>query len=414
MSNRIHFGSLNDVSHEDTNDIEGVALEEIKASHSPQLVEPTALQSLYLSERQAKQRGKQLAIPTDDRIVKSWLRGIKEPITVFAEGPYDRRERLRTLLSSGKREQYQKLLDVAGLETKQEEQVDDSEEFFVPGSRELEETRRWLVEYSLKRSQERLNQEKEYRAQPPEKVQRQRSELYAKMRGFELVASQVGGERPISSCSFSPDGGVFATGDFGGVCRIWSAEDCTLICELEGVHSSRIGSVVFSPVDNTLASCDNEGKIALWSLQQEKATGELRGHTGRVSQVAFHPSGRLLGSASFDHSWRLWDVERQCELQLQEGHSRHVYSMAFHPDGALAATGALDSHGRIWDLRLGRAIWTLQGHIKAILSLDFHPLLPTIATGSEDGTVRIWDLRKLLPTHVLPAQSSVPDFGVQI
>jgi U4/U6 small nuclear ribonucleoprotein PRP4 len=230
------------------------------------------------------------------------------------------------------------------------------------------------------------------------------------MGGFELVASQVGGERPISSCSFSPDVGVFATGDFGGVCRIWSTEDCNIIRELEGVHSSRIGNVVFNPMSNTngtLASCDNEGKIALWSLSQEKPVGELKGHTGRVSQVAFHPSGRLLGSASFDHSWRLWDVERQCELQLQEGHSRHVYSVAFHPDGALAATGALDSHGRIWDLRLGRAIWTLQGHIKAILSLDFHPLLPIIATGSEDGTVRIWDLRKLLPVNVLPAQSSV-------
>ena len=368
-------------------------------------------QQEYLRQLELKRRGAQLALPTSDEAVRLWLRALKEPVTRFGEGPYDRRERLRKLLAddASNRRAVLQLQSSAADKPASNGAVPDDEEFFVPGGDELVKWRRWLVDYSLPRSRRRLAQEKSYRQQPPRRVQEQRVALWQRTAALGLEASQVGGERPLSACSFSQDGHLMVTGDFGGACRIWNREDCSLLRELNGMHSSRIGNVCFNPdrvSKLSLASCDNEGQIGLWGLSQVEAIGSLRGHTARVPSVAFHPSGRLLGSASFDYSWRLWDLEHSTCIQLQEGHSRPVYSISFHPDGGLAATGALDAHARLWDLRLGRAIWTLQGHHKTILGLSFHPVRPLLATASEDGTVRIWDFRTLRPMMVLPAHSA--------
>ena len=44
-------------------------------------------------------QARHIAVPTDDAEVKVKLRGMGEPICFFGEGPADRRERLRDLLS---------------------------------------------------------------------------------------------------------------------------------------------------------------------------------------------------------------------------------------------------------------------------------------------------------------------------
>lgn len=419
LSGRIHFGSLEQEDYEEQIDthsnsiVKGMTIDELEVDQQHQVTVPSMEQAMYLDNLEESHRGKQLAIPTDDTTVRTWLRAIRHPITLFGEGPYDRRERLRKLLASGDTSsQYKALLSQIGLSqttANSSEKVDDTEEFYVPGSEELINCRKWLVHYSLERSKIRLQKESLFKERPVSEIQQERQATYKRCSNFTLVASQIGGDRPVSSCSFSPDGHLIASGDFGGICRVWDSSDCSLVRELEGVHTSRVGSLAFNP-DTTnnvnIATGDNDGKIALWSLDKPSPITMLTGHSQRVATVAFHPSGRLIGSASFDYSWRLWDVERNLELQLQEGHSRPVYSIAFQPDGALAATGGLDSHCRVWDLRMGRAIWTLQGHIKTILSIDFHPTMPLIASASEDGTVRIWDIRKLLPVYQIPAHTA--------
>lgn len=417
---KIHFGSLEheliDEEEEREERATGISLNELEDDQSitaPTHHELTLEQRAYMSELTEKSRGKQLAIPTADETVRRWLRTIKEPITLFGEGPYDRRERLRRLLASPETlANYRKLLEAEQARLQQQSQpsehVADEEEFYFPGPQELVPVREWLVEHSLERAKTRLERERVYRNHTAKELQEAREKTYERVRLFKMNASQVGGDRPLSVCSFSPDSHLVATGDFGGCCRLWNGQDLSLLRDLEGIHRSRIGGIAFNPLPSTmqLATSDADGLIALWRLDQSQSTGQLTGHTQRVAQIAYHPSGRLLGSASFDYSWRLWDIERSLELLLQEGHSRPVFSIAFHTDGALVATGGFDGYGRVWDLRSGKAVMTLHGHIKPVLSLDFHPSLPKLASASEDGTARIWDLRKQCPIFSIPAHSS--------
>ena len=51
-------------------------------------------QSDVLVEFERRRRARHLAISTDDSEVKGCLRKLGEPITLFGEGPADRRERL--------------------------------------------------------------------------------------------------------------------------------------------------------------------------------------------------------------------------------------------------------------------------------------------------------------------------------
>src|SRR4051794_32399353 len=56
--------------------------------------------SAILSQFDRKRRAAQIAVPTDDGRVRARLRELGEPVTLFGEGPGDRRDRLRELLTT--------------------------------------------------------------------------------------------------------------------------------------------------------------------------------------------------------------------------------------------------------------------------------------------------------------------------
>ncbi len=409
----IRFGAIEDEISDEQASASGISLESLEAEHQPN--QPhyriTPEQQSLLSQLESKKQARVAIVPTADMEVRKCLIEVGEPMTLFGEGPYERRERLKSLVANPSKP-YRRILEEFLAEKKKigkpEAAVgaEDNEEFFVPGSEELVEARKWTSQYSLKRSAQRLQKEREFRQMPIAEVKERRLDDYALLGQYKDVASQVGCDRPLSYGSFSPDGQYFATGGFDGSCRVWAVADVQLAIQLAG-HGSRTNCVKFHPSSGHLVSSCEDGSIAFWSMTEEQPSFKLLGHTARVPRIAFHPSGRYLGSTSFDYSWRLWDIERQSELQLQEGHSRPVYCIDMHTDGALVVTGGLDSIARLWDIRLGKSIWTLQGkHVKSILAAKFAPSGYEIATSSEDCTVRMWDLRSLRCSYDLPAHNS--------
>lgn len=412
----IRFGALDDIQPE-ADKSAGTQLDLASLRAAPTANEPRQLnydQASFLHQLEARRAARQAIVPTADLEVRRCLILLGEPMTLFGEGPYERRERLKELVGTGdgKRRLEELLAEVKETGPPPSGAVTDDDEFFVPGPDVLPELRRWLATFSLPRAQARLEAERQFRSTPMAAVKESRLAAYERLMGMRQVASQVGDERPLSCCRFAPDGSLMATGGFGGSLRVWRTQDASLAAVLEG-HQSRTCGVEFHPFYGTgaeqveLASCAEDGGIALWSSQSPSLLARLEGHTSRVSSIAFHPSGRLLASASHDHSWRLWDLTTQSEVQLQEGHSRPLSSVAWHGDGAVLATGGHDTIARLWDARLGRAVWTMKGqHIKPVLSLRFAPSGYELVTASEDGTVCLWDIRALRSTYQLPAHKA--------
>jgi len=362
--------------------------------------------SAIISQMDRKKRAAAIVVPTDDGRVRLRLRELGEPITLFGEDPGDRRDRLRELL-------YRKQEDVTGQDGEDitmgdvespisgdELEEDEEEEFYTPGEPELLETRRNIAAYSLPRACERTARQKAEADIPLQKHIKHRRAIKEHLSGYQVLGSQIAGDRPVSLARFSPDSKLFAAGSWSGTIRMLSVPNLEETGMLRG-HTDRIGGISWHPkatlgqstASVNLASGGGEGNIHLWSLAQDTPIATLYGHSARVCRVEHHPSGGYLASASFDTTWRLWDLQTQKQLLLQEGHSREVYSVAFQNDGALVASGGLDSIGRVWDLRTGRTIMVLDGHIREITGLVWHPDGYRVLSSSGDASVKVWDVR---------------------
>ncbi|KAI9217947.1 WD40-repeat-containing domain protein [Blastocladiella britannica] len=363
-----------------------------------------------LDSIESGRRLRSIAVPTDDRLVRLKLREFGHPITLFGEGPAERRDRLRKILST------MDGVQVTFDDPDASDASDDGEEYFTPGTAELLFARRWIANHSLRRAQARLARQRQEFDTPTSVFKSLRRDLYADVKSWTPIASEIVDSRPVSFVAFAPNSKTLATGSFSGAVQLWSVPHCKRLGDVRRAHVDRVGGLAWHPnatvgldaSSANLVSGGAEGNVCLWSLDSESPITTLKGHTSRVSRVAYHPSGRYVGSSSFDKTWRLWDVESGTELLTQDGHAREVYAIAFHPDGSLAATGGLDGIGKVWDLRTGRCVLNLQGHLKQVLSVDFHPASGyQLATGSEDHSIKVWDLRRVACAATIPAHRSL-------
>lgn len=381
--------------------------------------------SAILSQFSRKRRAAAIPVPTDDGRVRTRLRELGEPITLFGEDAGDRRDRLRELLAQQAEQQdaaagaEEGTGDVQMMEgeAEEEDEGEQEEEFYTEGMQELLDARRSIAQFSLPRAKARVARQKEESTIPLRTHIKHRKAIKEKLQGFDLFGSQIAGERPVSITRFAPNGETLAAGNWAGGIKLLSVPDLEEKSTLRG-HVDRVGGLSWFPGATlpsstvsesavNLASGGGEGNVNLWSMNQDTPLSTLSGHSGRVCRVEFHPSGQYLASASYDTTWRLWDVATTTELLLQEGHSREVYTVAFNTDGSLLASGGLDSIGRIWDLRTGRTVMILEGHIREIFGLDWSVDGHRVLSGSGDGWVKCWDIRQVRGTGGVGAHKGV-------
>ncbi|KAK5663702.1 hypothetical protein OQA88_4133 [Cercophora sp. LCS_1] len=367
--------------------------------------------SVLLSQFERRRLAATIAVPTDDGRVRAKLRELGEPITLFGEGPGDRRDRLRELLT----EQVQNSgqdgadIDMKDVDEANAEAEEQEEEFYSRGGPELLQARIDIAQYSIPRAKRRIEFQKEEAKIPLRTHIKFRKEVKERLKAYELQGSQTAGDRHVSMTRLSPNGELVAIGNWGGQVKLIEVPSLDHKRTFRG-HTSKVSGLAWmpgstltdhnvSPNSVNLASGGAEGQVHLWSLNQDTPLSTLSGHSQRVCRVEFHPSGKYLASASEDTSWRLWDVETTTELLLQEGHSRGVYTVSFNTDGSLLASAGLDSIGRIWDLRSGRTVMILDGHmdghIKPIYGLDWGADGHRVLTASADGWIKCWDVRKV-------------------
>ncbi|KAE8208465.1 hypothetical protein CF327_g7090 [Tilletia walkeri] len=406
----------------------GLDIDELETDNAYRQEDPDSLsraraeQAALLASLEHKKAIRTVAVPTNDLHVRQRLREMGQPITLFGEREADRRHRLKVLVA----EMPQRAGSEAGAEGMdlddgtqegEESDGDEDEEFYTEGTDALVKARQRMAWLSLERAQKRIARQRIEATVPLARIVAVRKEVFAPVKKFTSLGSQIGAERQISMVRFSPDSSMLATGAWSGSLKLWDIPSATERRTLRA-HNDKIGGIAWHPRATltqsassvNLASGAGDCKVCLWNLESDRPIYTLKGHTARVCRVAFHPLGSYLGSASFDGTWRLWDIETQTELLLQEGHSKEVYAIEFQDDGALCASGGLDAIGRVWDMRTGRSAMVLDGHSKEILSLDFSPNGYQIATASGDDTIRIWDIRNLKSVSTIPAhRSSVSD-----
>jgi hypothetical protein len=148
---------------------------------------------------------------------------------------------------------------------------------------------------------------------------------------------------------FSPDENFILTDERHDM-KLWRFDGDELKLEKAfNPKRSPVSGTAFSPDGHLAATGEEGGLIKLWSIPACESIGVLTGHTRDVISLAFSPDGRTLASMCDDRTFRLWHVATQRELlrfqTTQEDQSQ--FSLVFSPDGRALAARRFDKQGPI-------------------------------------------------------------------
>ncbi len=402
-----------------------------------------------LRQLEIKRRARLLVAPTSIEEVKRSLRNLGRPITLFGEGPYDRRERLREALAEEQINaeankisvltdpQYPDIRDATIVKTTHQDNV--KEVVYTNASEDLIAARKVIAKHSFQHAQHRLTTRQLIVSNPAvlaEEVTRV-SHLWTHSESLRLDSTAVAEPRPLVGICYTPHGQLLATGSLGCHVSLFSASSLNPAASLSrDGHRERVLALAWHPTaflqsgPALLATTAADGRCLLWDCRA--AQGENGGVSTLVptsalamtqpasdperpqeatapalSDCAFHPCGTYLAVACTDYSWRLHDVATGAELQLQDGHQAGCSALAFHPDGSLLMSCDAAGVVLLWDLRSGQRVHAFHGHLDKVTSCSISCHGHIAATSSADNSVRIWDLRQRRCSYMLPAHASV-------
>ncbi len=190
----------------------------------------------------------------------------------------------------------------------------------------------------------------------------------------------------VGSAVFSPDGQKLATACDDKTARIWNAQTGQELQRLE--HDDGVNAAAFSPDGEKLATACDDYTARIWDAQTGRELLRLD-LDGPVYAAAFSPDGQKLVTACNAPTARIWDAQTGKEL-LRLEHDDSVIAAAFSPDGRKLATACIDNTARIWNAQTGKELQKLE-HDYWVRAAVFSPDSRKLATASGDFTARIWD-----------------------
>ncbi|KAF2304550.1 hypothetical protein GH714_033264 [Hevea brasiliensis] len=166
----------------------------------------------------------------------------------------------------------------------------------------------------------------------------------------------------ITDVRFSPSMPRLATSSFDKTVRVWDADNPSYSLRTFTGHSASVMSLDFHPSkDDLICSCDGDGEIRYWSINNGSCSRVFKGGT---AQMRFQPRlGRYLAAAA-ENVVSILDVETQaCRHSLQ----------------------SLE----LWNMTENKSM-TLAAHEGLIAALAVSPVTGLVASASHDKFVKLW------------------------
>lgn len=151
----------------------------------------------------------------------------------------------------------------------------------------------------------------------------------------------------FSALDLSRDGRYLAFAHWGDPqvdIRVWDFQEEQWLQPLD-FHTAKVTDLVFSPDGEWLASCSQNGDVALWDVGSWELANSFSTYERGASALAFSPDGQLLAVGGVRNQlgvWTMGDFERVNYFELAGPHP--VETIIFTADGSLyyADTGYAD------------------------------------------------------------------------
>jgi WD40 repeat protein len=173
------------------------------------------------------------------------------------------------------------------------------------------------------------------------------------MESFEQLKSINGN---FTAAAYSPDNKTMATAEAGGEIKVWKTSNLKVrltlsVADAKGADGiAQAHSLAFDSTSQSVAAGLPNGQTQLWSTEDGKLRGVLKGHEGAVRCIAFSADGKWIATGGDDHSIKLWDAATLKERATIEAHLDPVTCLAFSPDGKYLASGSSDKLVKVWDV----------------------------------------------------------------
>jgi WD40 repeat protein len=108
--------------------------------------------------------------------------------------------------------------------------------------------------------------------------------------------------------------------------------------------------IAISPDGKTVATGQDDGRVAVWDRESGRQLFVLVGHKGPVTAVVYGPDGKDLFSGSSDGEVFVWDVAHARPTRKFSG-SSPIIGFAVSPDGRSLLVRSADRKVKFWDLQ---------------------------------------------------------------
>ncbi len=222
---------------------------------------------------------------------------------------------------------------------------------------------------------------------------------------LSLIALLPGEGRDVTAMAFSPDGKILASGEEGGVGRLWDVTTGKPIVTFKEVpvpRYAKLRALAFSANGTKLIGVVENREINVWELGKDMNPPTLlrtiKGQKSWWSDVLMllSPDTRLLANTTADWKNRifhiqLWDATTGNLSHTLTGHTSWIKSIALSADSKFLVSGDEFGMIRLWDTLTGKLKATLNGRRgTSTYALAFSPSGRFIASGHRDG-VKLWD-----------------------
>ncbi|KAM7276268.1 hypothetical protein ACFE04_018134 [Oxalis oulophora] len=207
----------------------------------------------------------------------------------------------------------------------------------------------------------------------------------------------------ITDVRFSASMPRLATSSFDKTVRVWDADNPGYSLRTFTGHSSNVMSLDFHPKkDDLICSCDADGEIRYWSINNGSCTRVFKGATTRVRFQPHH--GRYLAAAA-ENLVSILDVDTQVVRHTLQGHTKPIHSVCWDPSGEYLASVSEDSV-RVWTLGSGSegdCVHELNCNGNKFHSCVFHPTYPSLLVIGCYQSLELWNMTEnktmTLPAH---------------